>query len=183
MTVTGRIAMKALTLHQPWASLIAIGAKPFETRSWAPPASVIGQRIAIHAAARAPRLQEIADLMNNPFTLLADTGAFELLKTWWGTNDGLPFGAVVCTAILAAAYQCGDEISPGQVEVVKAVGPADHPVTIPVDPFGDYSPGRWAWLLEDVEPLPKPIPATGKQGFWNLSHPIFTTTGEQSYAV
>lgn len=26
--------MKALTLHQPWASLVAVGAKKIETRSW-----------------------------------------------------------------------------------------------------------------------------------------------------
>jgi hypothetical protein len=26
--------MKAITLWQPWASLIAIGAKKYETRSW-----------------------------------------------------------------------------------------------------------------------------------------------------
>ena len=41
--------MKALTLHQPWASLIACGAKRIETRSWPPPKSLIGKRIAIHA--------------------------------------------------------------------------------------------------------------------------------------
>jgi len=29
--------MKALTLFQPWASLVADGKKPFETRSWATP--------------------------------------------------------------------------------------------------------------------------------------------------
>lgn len=26
--------MKAITLHQPWASLVAVGAKKIETRSW-----------------------------------------------------------------------------------------------------------------------------------------------------
>ena len=41
--------MKAITLHQPFASLIANGTKTIETRSWAPPKALIGQRIAIHA--------------------------------------------------------------------------------------------------------------------------------------
>jgi hypothetical protein len=27
--------MKTLTLHQPWATLVALGAKQIETRSWA----------------------------------------------------------------------------------------------------------------------------------------------------
>lgn len=39
--------MKAITLWQPWASLLACGAKGYETRSWA--TSYRGQ-IAIHAA-------------------------------------------------------------------------------------------------------------------------------------
>ena len=44
--------MKATTLWQPWASLIAIGAKYYETRDYPPPAKLLGQRIAIHAAVR-----------------------------------------------------------------------------------------------------------------------------------
>ena len=44
--------MKALTIWQPWASLIMAGAKPWEWRGWAPPRSLVGQRIAIHAGAR-----------------------------------------------------------------------------------------------------------------------------------
>lgn len=39
--------MKALTIWQPWASLIMIGAKPYEFRSWQPPAWLIGKRRAI----------------------------------------------------------------------------------------------------------------------------------------
>ena len=38
--------MKALTQHQPWASLIAIEAKRFETRSWSTPYRGL---LAIHA--------------------------------------------------------------------------------------------------------------------------------------
>ena len=44
--------MKAITLHQPWATLIADGAKTIETRSWRPPQTLIGQRIVIHAGKR-----------------------------------------------------------------------------------------------------------------------------------
>jgi len=38
--------------------------------------------------------------------------------------------------------------------------------------FGDYSPGRWAWLLADVKPLTTPIPARGALGLWNWEAPI-----------
>ena len=40
--------MKALTLYEPWASLIAIGAKQFETRSWPATRTAIGDVVAIH---------------------------------------------------------------------------------------------------------------------------------------
>lgn len=33
---------------------------------------------------------------------------------------------------------------------------------------GDYTPGRYAWLLKDIE-LIDPIPATGKLGLWNYT--------------
>jgi hypothetical protein len=50
--------------------------------------------------------------------------------------------------------------------VIRSIARGDSPVPIQSDPFGDFFPGRWAWLLEDVEPLAKLVPATGKQGWW-----------------
>ena len=41
--------MKALTLIQPWAWAIVHLGKRVENRSWSPPRSLIGQRIALHA--------------------------------------------------------------------------------------------------------------------------------------
>ena len=45
----------AITLHQPWATLIALGIKSVETRSWPAPARLVGQRIAVHAGKRLVR--------------------------------------------------------------------------------------------------------------------------------
>ena len=44
--------MKALTLMQPWATLIINGPKRIENRTWRPPHDLIGQVIAIHAGKR-----------------------------------------------------------------------------------------------------------------------------------
>lgn len=33
--------------------------------------------------------------------------------------------------------------------------------------LGDYSDGRYAWELTNVQQLPEPIPVKGKQGLWN----------------
>lgn len=32
---------------------------------------------------------------------------------------------------------------------------------------GEYSLGRYAWILEDIKELEKPIPAKGSLGIWN----------------
>ena len=54
--------MKALTIWQPWASLIIAGAKPYEFRGWRAPRALIGQRIVIHAAARKIDRDEVCAL-------------------------------------------------------------------------------------------------------------------------
>ena len=33
-------------------------------------------------------------------------------------------------------------------------------------PFGNWTPGGWAWELADPQPLDQPIPVKGKQGVW-----------------
>ena len=33
--------------------------------------------------------------------------------------------------------------------------------------LGDYSPGRWAWVLKNPVMFDTPIPARGRQGWWN----------------
>lgn len=42
--------MKAISIKQPWASLIAYGIKDFENRTWKCPQKYIGQRVLIHAS-------------------------------------------------------------------------------------------------------------------------------------
>jgi hypothetical protein len=32
--------------------------------------------------------------------------------------------------------------------------------------FGDYGPGRYAWILVDNKPLKEPVPAKGKLKLW-----------------
>jgi|GEM_PF-4635399 len=43
--------MKAISIRQPWASLIAHGIKDIENRTWKCPQKYIGQRVLIHASA------------------------------------------------------------------------------------------------------------------------------------
>ena len=103
--VKPELQMKALTLYQPWASLIAHGVKTIETRSWAPPRRLIGQRIAIHAG----RKREVSRNLH-PETLHA---VLDLFGNGWG--DRIPLGAIVATALLTDVRQTGFQRHVGRV--------------------------------------------------------------------
>ncbi len=88
----------AITLWQPWASLIAVGAKPYETRGRPAPVRLIGKRIAIHAAKR-------------PITLVGlDRETVDAMMAVLPRIYDLPLGAVVCTAILTESLRA-DELA------------------------------------------------------------------------
>ena len=145
--------MKAISLHQPWASLIAAGIKTVETRSWKPPDALIGQRIAIHAAKR--KITGQYQWFN----------AFAVAVKAIGPNGAsdCPLGMVVATAVLRKAVKV-ERVQDGKAYWKGYF----HEGSIPMDTYGDFTPGRWLWFLKDIERLPEPIPATGHQGFWNL---------------
>jgi activating signal cointegrator 1 len=165
--------MKAISLWQPWASLIACGAKPYETRSFAPPASLIGQSIAIHAAKKIDKgaAQFAEELMYGQHK----DGGFDLADrleaTMSGTPDDLmgifrqatlPIGCVVAIARLDAAFQLGNPAHgtalPAATVVKRLTSrPMPECFTVRYHDFGDHAPGRWAWLLRDVKPLNPPV--------------------------
>ena len=148
--------MKALTIWQPWASLIIQGLKSYEFRRWPAPKSVRGERIAIHASARAVRRDEIADLLLNEGRLLGSTG-------------GSPMQLILARAFLERAH-----VSPGLLlrGVILGTAVLGEPVKATVAmkgivPAEEIRPDIWAWPLTDIRPLAEPRPARGEQGFWN----------------
>jgi hypothetical protein len=86
-----RIVLPSVTLWQPYACLIEIRAKPYETRAFPIPQRLAGRRVAIHAAAR-PCFVDLDE------DVLADiSDAFGRC----GWSYFLPRGVIVATAILA----------------------------------------------------------------------------------
>ena len=173
---TSTESMYAITLHQPWASLIALGIKTVETRSWPAPALLVGQTIAIHAGKRVVR---------QPGENIEQELRARLGEDWHGD---LPAGRVVATAILAGMARVahinpltGHAVHDLSTETGCAVGLG----RTRSDPWGDFSPGRWLWLLAEVKPLPEPVPAVGHQSFWHWDtdggvwHPCETRTTHQ----
>lgn len=179
--------MKAISLHQPWASLCVTrqpcdceydqvtievdghGAscpslsmvKRFETRGWPCPPALYGSRIAIHATKRKPYDDEVGDLRT----------LYRLL----GGAD-LPLGAVVGSATIEACYPI---VRPALRATAEHVGvwedrdgcgailykfdrPGGDLVASDVIsdqlPYGDFTPGRYAWSLVDAAPTTERCP-------------------------
>ena len=168
----GLALMKAITLHEPWAWLVAEGFKVMETRSWRPPDRLLGERFGVHAAKRPIRWEEV----NEEIAAIIGELSGELRRV---VPDSMPFGAMVATAELAGYLRVERHetvwMDMGGVRVPEecAVGPLytgpceSSEDSVVIDPYGDYSVGRYIWLLDDIRKLPEPIPATGRQGFWN----------------
>lgn len=155
--------MKAITILQPWASLIALGHKKIETRGWA---TKHRGKIAIHAGMGK---QYMDYSKRGPiFSCLWNEEQINMqLKE---RRDSLPYGKVIAIADLV---DC--------VEIVGAVNGSMGPFIIPVYKaelengitvrgnefaFGHYEIGRYAWILENVQAV-NPVPAKGNQRIWN----------------
>lgn len=164
--------MKAISLWQPWASAIAVGAKHVETRSW--PTAHRGT-LAIHAAKRC-----IFDELCHFASSWSWTGALWPLK--WGMHpeqskeerdaplaSKLPFGAIVAVCELAACRRT-DDFTQGELDKRRLPDKesAPHLYAWTERMMGDFTPGRYGWVLVNIRMLPTPIPCRGAQGLFNL---------------
>ena len=183
--------MKAITLTQPWASLVALGLKKIETRGWR---TDHRGPLAIHAAKGFPKWA--SDLVRNDWEFF---GAFHperaaslksagvrLIPSASGHQAAaeLPLGAVVATCQLVACwktelFRLNGLVSQEEFDSLRNSGSPYRGGTRIVTAemtdreraFGDYSPGRWAWVLEDVKPLAVPVPAKGALSLWEWTPP------------
>lgn len=70
----------------------------------------------------------------------------------------LPLGAIVAIARLV-------DVKPTE-ELELSIGPIEKI-------YGNYGPGRYGWIFEDVRPLDEPIPALGRQSFFQVPDALF----------
>lgn len=143
--------MKALTLTQPWATLIAYGRKRIETRSWS---TSFRGRIAIHAA---KGLGPVGGKRGLKDQCLARP--FSNYIAGWN----VPLGAIVAVATIVKVVQIDMGV---RAEVLSQTTTPDEFM------FGDYTSGRYAWYLENVSPLPEPIYCIGALSLWEVPSEI-----------
>ncbi len=140
--------MKAISLWQPWASLVASGIKTYETRHWRAPQSLIGKPLAIHAAKRWTRDEWHAtnDLMRR----------FPRIKQLFDPTNSGEF-TVILGAILVVVRLVDCISSEKLVGVISDEERA----------CGNFAPDRYGWKLEIIKLPEKPIVAKGMQGIWD----------------
>lgn len=155
--------LRGLSLLQPWATLMAIGAKRIETRSWG-----VGYRgpLLIHAS-KGFGQDERHLCMEPPFcTALTDAGLEKLRD--------LPLGSVLALVDLVDCIKIPDARPghgnlfgpPTEVRGVKLPPEGDEAL------FGNYTPGRFAWVTAELRRLSEPIPYVGSLGVWIASHEL-----------
>jgi activating signal cointegrator 1 len=130
--------MKAISIRQPWTWLIMQGFKRYETRSWK-----TNHRgpILICAAKHKMSLAEREEMMSHNHALGCLIDEYEQM----------PFGKAVCVATLSECIATEDLWFVDYVTEIH---------------LGDFSSGRFAFLLTDIRPI-KPFPLSGALGIFN----------------
>lgn len=167
-----RPILKALTIWQPWASLIMAGFKPYEFRRWPAPRYVVGQRILIHAGVRTIKKIEIRDLIatlsSGEFCGGMTADAIDFLGDVLMDRRKLPLAAGLGTVLLGDARQ-SYELWPEQ--------------------FAGYSDSdraavsNWAWPVSEIEHFEPIVPVRGHQGFWNWPYPVVRQATERAGGI
>ena len=137
--------IRAISLWEPWASLMAVGAKRFETRSWA---TRHRGPLLICAARRWSRDQ--ADFLAAGFVQRALRGSL------------CPGGTVRRDHL-----QCGNAVA--IVELVEWWS-TDWPIPVAINEsrLGDYSRGRFAWETTNLQRIVYPFPVRGRRGLFGV---------------
>lgn len=164
--ITGGRDWRALTVHQPWATLIALGIKPIENRRRPPPRALLGEWVAIHASKTWD--DDGAEDAFNLVEFLAGSppdddddvcgrpgGAFEFLDRGDLREPcDFPAGRVVGVARLAAWAEEDGRRSPG-LDSRGALGIAMSP----------WFSGPIGIHLAAAVALPEPVPLRGFRGW------------------
>jgi len=164
--------MQALSLLQPWAALVMVGAKRYETRSWG---TKVRGRIAIHAS-EGQKKELVLALQTQPFASVIAANYDQRAMACGAVLGTVEIVDVVpIIAVRAGYYAPSDSAWVGAPSFgaglissgLHAFPPAEHERA-----FGDYGPGRFAWILREPMLFAKPVPYRGMLGLWELPESV-----------
>jgi hypothetical protein len=145
--------MKVISLLQPWATLVVMGAKKIETRSWN---TKYRGEILIHASAgKKKECRDLCTDLSLPFRKHIED------------FDKLSFGAIIGKVNLE--WTAKTEIlkerlcEKGNILIEHMMHSGEQELA-----FGDYSPGRYGWYVDNPVQFSEPIPCKGSLSIWNF---------------
>lgn len=149
----------AVTLTQPWATMMAIEMKRFETRKWK-----IAHRgpLAIHAGKSLTPVGGIQGLRR----ICAQEPFRGLLRASGYTADTLPLGQILAVARVVDVWRFEEDAMRSEDTGVRARLPGRPELAM-----GDYTPGRYGWQTSGLWRLPTPVSISGAQGLWRWEIP------------
>lgn len=162
--------MKVISLVQPFATLVVIGAKRIETRCWD---TKFRGPLLIHASlgkhyGKGPNKISCRELCyQDPFKQFIDGAAF----------DKLPFGAIIGKVNLVGTCEteCVSDVN-AQRNFMLQGGYKNMKgniiLTRQEHSFGDYSLDRYGWMFSDPAEFIIPTPAKGSLSLWDFDETI-----------
>lgn len=152
--------MKVLTLWEPWATLYAHGIKKIETR---PGPTKYRDTYLIHAAKKWTKQQEKICIKEPFFSALQNINALVLLSgKYYSFNFNL--GHIIGAVDIKLCAIIGEFF--GDTNISMTDWNDETVIKEPELSFGDYTPGRYAWLGKNHRVLENPIPYKGQQGYY-----------------
>lgn len=162
--------MKAISLWQPWASLVVIGSKQIETRGWS---TNYRGPLLIHAAKR----KHIGELIYFGSCWAFDAALQPLGGTMTPNTSidlvkDLPFGAIIGQVELVDCRPT-DSFTIGEIETRRYPDEkCSDWKSYTEKVLGDFTPGRFGWVFKNPVRFETPIPYSGKQGFFEVAESV-----------
>lgn len=130
--------IKALSMWQPWATLIMLEIKLHETRHWA---TKYRGDLVIHAAKRPMDARGIALIKQLQEMDCPDVPVIEEIE----------YGKALGIVNLFDCIKTEELVSVSKYDLL----------------CGNFEHGRFAWAMNNVRPFEQPIPMVGRQTLWN----------------
>lgn len=141
--------MRVLTLKQPWASALMIGAKGWETRSWKPSMAMLHilriEGMYIHSSVGYKDVYKSL-LSGRPF------------NEHFNRGETLPTGCILGHVLVGRVIATTDWMKEFQPDINETAYEEWQ--------FGNYSPDRWAWEIVQRTPWEQPVKAKGALSLW-----------------
>jgi len=141
--------MKALTISQPYASLIADGKKFVENRVWF--TSYRGP-LAIHAGKGTQYLAK-SELSNYPSGCIIAVARLSVCVNLKSVREDVARKSIDVNVPFATSFKSIADI-------------LAH----------EHTEGPYCWVLDDIRKLAEPIPCRGAQGLWEWKEPATGTS-------